>query len=256
MENVFWIKNGKLMQEHIRRFFNFISRRGCIIAITGAGGKTTLMYELAKHLQSQGKRVLVTTTTHIYQPDTKVFCRSIQDCQNCWAEGRYAVWAQEAGNGKLCALDESDFERLSIADVVLVEADGAKHMPCKVPASHEPQIPRQADVVIGVMGLSAIGKPISESCFRPLDVAGFLNCKPEHLVSPDDLAKILASENGTRKDVGGRAYYAVLNQCDTLSHLEYGADALRLLSGSRVPAVMTCFQSKYLPEVEYQHGEK
>jgi len=196
---------------------------------------------LAEHLQSQGKRVAVTTTTHIYQPDKEVFCRSIQDCQNCWNKGRYAVWAHELGNGKLCALDESKFEQLRIADFVLVEADGARHMACKVPASHEPQIPRQADVVIGVIGLSAMGQTVRASCFRPLDVARFLNCELEHLMSSNDLAEILSSDNGTRKDVGSREYYAVLNQCDTLSRPEYGVDILRLLNESQIPAVMTCF---------------
>lgn len=39
-----------------------------IISLAGAGGKTTAMYRLAWELSGLGKRVLVTTTTHIAEP--------------------------------------------------------------------------------------------------------------------------------------------------------------------------------------------
>ena len=39
-----------------------------MIAFVGGGGKTTLIYELARELESVGKRVLVTTTTHMLRP--------------------------------------------------------------------------------------------------------------------------------------------------------------------------------------------
>ena len=39
-----------------------------VISLVGAGGKTTTMYQLADELAEQGKRVLVTTSTHIRRP--------------------------------------------------------------------------------------------------------------------------------------------------------------------------------------------
>ena len=39
-----------------------------LTAITGSGGKTTLLYALARELSAEA-RVIVCTTTHIYPPD-------------------------------------------------------------------------------------------------------------------------------------------------------------------------------------------
>ena len=40
-----------------------------VIAFVGAGGKTTLIQKMARELQENGKKVIVTTTTHMYIPD-------------------------------------------------------------------------------------------------------------------------------------------------------------------------------------------
>ena len=39
-----------------------------IISFVGGGGKTTSIYTLANELSSLGKKVLVTTTTHMHMP--------------------------------------------------------------------------------------------------------------------------------------------------------------------------------------------
>ena len=43
-------------------------KTGGILSVTGAGGKTSLMFHLAASLAGAGKRVLTTTTTKIFQP--------------------------------------------------------------------------------------------------------------------------------------------------------------------------------------------
>ena len=57
-------------------------------------------------------------------------------------------------------------ELKELCDVMLVEADGAKHHPVKVPAEWEPVIPACADLVISVIGLDCLGQPISQSAYR------------------------------------------------------------------------------------------
>ena len=42
-----------------------------------------------------------------------------------------------------------------LADLILIEADGARMMPCKVPAAYEPVILPETDTVLGVLGLDA-----------------------------------------------------------------------------------------------------
>jgi probable selenium-dependent hydroxylase accessory protein YqeC len=39
-----------------------------MISLVGAGGKTSLMFALAKDLQHRKKKVITTTTTKIFQP--------------------------------------------------------------------------------------------------------------------------------------------------------------------------------------------
>ena len=63
------------------------------------------------------------------------------------------------------------------ADLTLIEADGARHLPCKAPAEHEPALLSSSDLVIGVTGLSALGQPLGkEMCIRDsaLDGKDFL----------------------------------------------------------------------------------
>ena len=43
-------------------------RRGEMISLIGAGGKTTTMFRLAKELREEGRKVLLTTTTQISKP--------------------------------------------------------------------------------------------------------------------------------------------------------------------------------------------
>lgn len=104
---------------------------------------------------------------------------------------------------------------MTLADIVLIEADGAKRMPCKAPAAHEPVLLPQCDTVLAVAGLSALRHPLREVCFRA-ELAAELLCVPQDAqLTPELLAKLLASEAGGRKAVGDRSFYVVLNQVDT-----------------------------------------
>ena len=115
------------------------------------------------------------------------------------------------------------------ADTVLLEADGAKHRPCKVPAAHEPVLLPESDIVLAVAGLSALGRPLAEVCFRLDAACTLLGVPPEASLTPERLAKLLASGAGGRKNVGTRAFYVILNQAD---------DAPRRAAGERTLAIL------------------
>ena len=243
MNRAYWLRRGELIEGALDGFFPFLAERGHVIALVGAGGKTTLMYELARLLCARGQKVAVTTTTRILRPKHCEPCRALDECRERWARGAYAVWGSDLGNGKLGALDAADFDRLlAHADALLVEADGARRMACKAPAAHEPVIPPEADTVIGVMGLDALGQTIEAACFRPEEVAALLGRDIKHILTPADLAAILRSEDGTFKDVGKRTYYAALNKCDDDARRDQGAQILRLLGDG---AVMTHFAKEF-----------
>ncbi len=209
--------------------FKYLQEKKNILSLVGAGGKTTVMYQLADYFSGLGKKVLVTTTTHILQPESN-FAKSFAEVEALWNGGSYAVVGSvEHATGKLTQLPSDQLQKyFSLADLVLIEADGAKRFPCKVPAENEPVLVTESDVVIGVMGLDALHKPLKEVCFRLEKVQKFLNASSEHLLTEEDAVKILLSEQGYLKNVGQRDYFIVLNKCDKLKSLK-SAEKIRSL---------------------------
>ena len=195
--------------------FPFLAEKGHVVSLVGGGGKTTLMYAMAAHCARKGWRVLVATTTHIMQPSGGVWAQTAAQRDALWSGGHYAVSGTAASGGKLTMPPVGQLERwMKQADLTLLEADGAKRLPCKAPAGHEPVILPQCDIVLAVAGASALGRPLNEVCFRAEIAAELLGSPLNAELTPFSLAILLASEKGGRKATAGRAFYAVLNQAD------------------------------------------
>ena len=111
-------------------------------------------------------------------------------------------------------------ELRELCDVMLVEADGAKHHPVKVPEKWEPVIPRCADIVISVIGLDCLGQPISQSAYRMERTSEFLRKSLEAPITEEDIVKIATSICGLFKDVEERVYRVYLNKSDILREKE------------------------------------
>lgn len=190
-----------------------------IICLLGGGGKTTVMYELAAMWAACGRRVLVLTSTHILQPADGSFAADAAAVHNLWQQRRYAViGTPELSTGKLTAPPQFLYEAMQPqADVILCEADGSKHHPCKAPAAHEPVLLPDSDIVLAVAGMDALGHSLAQACQRPQLAAELLGCSTDTIIDAQMLAALLLSAQGARKNVGTRAYYIVLNKCDLLS---------------------------------------
>lgn len=190
------------------------------ICLVGGGGKTTLLYELAAHFAAQRRRVLVLTSTHILHPDALVYAENAVTVRALWQRGSYAViGTPEPASGKLTSPPATIYAELwRQADIILCEADGAKRLPCKLPAAHEPVLLPECDIVLAVAGADALGRPLSEVCFRFELAQGWLTeAGSEVNVNAELLACLLTDERGARKNVGSRAYYVILNKCDTIT---------------------------------------
>lgn len=200
------------------------------ICLVGGGGKTTVMYELAAAWAACGRKVLVLTSTHILQPADGSFSADAAAVHNLWQQGRYAViGTPEPATGKLTAPPQGLYNELQLqADVILCEADGSKHLPCKAPAAHEPVLLPDSDIVLAVAGMDALGRPLAQACQRPQLAAALLGCSLDSVIDEQMLAALLLSEQGARKNVGARAYYIVLNKCDLLKAAQH-EEILRLL---------------------------
>lgn len=192
-----------------------------VISFIGGGGKTTLMYALAKELHDRRMSVVMTTTTKIFPPfpdqAEELIAISDWDCiLDAKKRGALIVVCGGLVDGKVKALNDTEVLELSkVFSYVLVEADGSRRLPIKVPAEHEPVIPKCSTKVIAVAGISAVGKPISEVCLRYEIAEQILGVDSNHSITPKDVAKMLCSEQGGRKNVGERQFCVILNQTDT-----------------------------------------
>ena len=224
--------------------FPFLAEKGHVVSLVGGGGKTTLLYAFARHCAAKGW-VLVSPTTHIRQPGAH-YAADEAALAALWAAGQYAVAGVPAEQGKLTVLPPEQLTRwMAQADIVLLEADGAKRMPCKVPAAHEPVLLPESDIVLAVAGLSALGRPLREVCFRLEQACALLCAAPETLLTPELLARLLASEQGGRKLVRDRRFSVVLNQADDPARIAAGEQTLALLREKyEVQGVLTYFDER------------
>lgn len=203
------------------------------ICLVGGGGKTTVMYELAAAWAACGRKVLALTSTHILQPADGSFAADAAAVHNLWQQRRYAViGTPELATGKLTLPPQSVYEALKLqADVILCEADGSRHHPCKVPAENEPVLLPDSDIVLAVAGMDALGRPLAQACQRSQLAADLLGCSAEKIIDAQMLASLLRSEQGAHKNVGKRTFYIVLNKCDLLPAAQQ-EEMLRLLVGA------------------------
>lgn len=150
-----------------------------LVAFTGAGGKSTLMLNLADELVGAGKRVLVTTTTKMGRDQIDrlpVVCRS---------DLRKVVTAAVAANSIVGLATGGDAHKATgpppevldalyrsvPVDFMLVEADGARGRSLKAPGPHEPVVPTEATTVVVLMGIDAVGGRIADVAHRPEQAA-------------------------------------------------------------------------------------
>lgn len=241
MSRAYWLSGDTLVSGCAEAYFPFFDGKKHVISLVGGGGKSTLLAYLAQCFAARGMRTVVMTTTRMLCPEH--ISDSLEDCRECWARGEYAACGEKTENGKFRAPSEQLLEQLlREADVIIVEADGAHRLACKAPAEHEPVILPESDIVIGVMGLEVIGGKVGEVCHRPQHVSALLGCGQEHCLTAKDMAEILLSPKGSRKNVEQRDFYAVLNKCDDEKRLEAGLQVLEELgkSGHR-QAVLTSF---------------
>jgi probable selenium-dependent hydroxylase accessory protein YqeC len=202
-----------------------------VLALVGAGGKTSALFGLGEEL---GPPVLLTTTTHIYDPrleDGRGYDRLVLDpalagpaparapCPVSPGPDRRLVLAAgaEPGTAKLTGLHPSWIPALAQAwPWIVIEADGAKRLPVKAPADHEPVVPARAALVLGCVGLSCLGRPMDEATVhRPERFGPVAGCPPGSPIAPAHLAALVRSPRGLFQGApAGARRVLVLNQAD------------------------------------------
>jgi len=143
---------------------------GSVVAVVGCGGKTSLVELMADRLRE--KKVLISTTTKIYPPKMKdiMLCETLVQCEEHEPRtGIQCMGLLNSASGKLEALPEAFLANLQPRyDIVLLEADGSRGLPCKGWLADEPVVPDYCTHTLGLITMGALGKPAGETTVRRL----------------------------------------------------------------------------------------
>lgn len=200
------------------------------IAIVGAGGKTSALYQLAREYHAEYPRVILTTSTHLGKD--QVSAASFHLIHHGAFE---QTWEQiRTHQGLLCLSGTWDSQTQrwrgleasvlqSLAQVaqennlpLLIEADGSRCRPLKAPADHEPALPPFCNMVIVVAGLAALGKPLTEAwVHRPQRFADLSGCALGETITSEAMLRLLSHPLGGRKGIPPTARsYVLLTQAE------------------------------------------
>lgn len=227
-----------------------------VVSFVGGGGKTSLMFALAKHLAHAGKRVLTTTTTKIFVPTPEQSTNVLVSPSP--SEILYQAETRDAAERHLTAAAEflddnrklkgfapeaiADFVDSGRFDWVLVEADGSARRPLKAPAEHEPVIPPQTTVLMAVAGLEVLGRPLQEELvFRSGLAAERMGIALNEIITPKALVELISHPEGAFKGAPPQARRCIfLNKADSKDRIERAAAVAERLRRP-VPVAETLF---------------
>ena len=214
---------------------------GAVVSIVGAGGKTTVLFELGESLANRGSNILLTTTTNIFDPRVEpdrqfdhvlleaglaepfeepgVIPPFLEHGTSPETRGRLIVLGSREVKGadKLQGIHPSWMARLSRDwAYVLVEADGAKGRSIKAPGDHEPVVPPSTGAVIGVVGLDCLGRPMDgATVHRPERFQAVTGCPMGAPIRPAHIVALARAPEGLFKSAPpGSRTILLLNKAD------------------------------------------
>ncbi|MFN8529896.1 MAG: selenium cofactor biosynthesis protein YqeC [Anaerolineae bacterium] len=187
----------------------FDVRKGDMIALVGAGGKTSSLIHLMRELKAADWRVLGTTTTRIGADQLRFFSQPFplaDDLASRWG-GSSAAFVYDHVDDSANKVIGLSVEALRAAcrqilpDAVLIEADGSRKLPFKLPRSHEPVIPPETTLVVPIVSYEALGKPlIDEAVFNASGMIERFGYPAGDRVQSRWLAEVLRDPLGGLKD--------------------------------------------------------
>lgn len=200
-----------------------------IISLSGAGGKTTLMFRLAKLLKGP---VAATTTTkvgadQIMMADMQITC--VQFPPEVSVKTTWVSPSLIPENGKIHGCSPSEFSRLAEQCItngysLINEADGAARRHIKAPGEFEPVIPPETNVCIYLVGLDVLGVTVnSENVHRPEILSQITGAEIGSNITAEHILKLFDHSNGGLKNMpSGSFHIAYLTHADTTERISAG----------------------------------
>ena len=183
-----------------------------VVSLVGAGGKTTVMFALARELTGKGKSVITSTTTKIFPPSPSetpcVFVSNDEDeiidfiSNNAGTKECITIGSELlTDSGKLKGVNPllvSRLIELPPVSHIVIEADGASQRPLKAPnPEYEPVIPSCTTMVIPVVGIDALGSLLFEERVFRSEIASRLTGVPlGEVVTAATIARLILHPSG------------------------------------------------------------
>jgi len=187
-----------------------------VVAVVGCGGKTSLIELMAERLRD--KKVLISTTTKIFPPKMKdiVLCETLQQCWEHEARtGVQCMGLLNSASGKLEALPDVFLAAIKTRyDIVLLEADGSRGLPCKGWLANEPVVPDYCTHTLGLITMAALGKKAGEDTVHRLPEFFALTGVGEgRTITGAALEAMVCAPAGMFKNSAGQRY-VIVNQAE------------------------------------------
>lgn len=129
----------------------------------------------------------------------------LERVKECLEQYGQAWIGARAKKGKMSCVPELILAEIESWNVpLLVEADGARMLPLKVPGEQEPVLLPQTTHVFSVYGMDALDQKLEEICFRSEKAAELLGKQPEDQVTEEDIIKLACHEQAGEKAVQSR----------------------------------------------------
>lgn len=179
---------------------------GSRIAVIGCGGKTTTVGLLAA--QNPALYTLISPTTKIRCPGAgqSPVCTTAQaSAAHTPRPGVQYCGVLAPATEKLAALPPDVLAQIEAQyQLVLMEADGSRSLPCKGWLNTEPVIPPFTTLTLGVVTTAALGKPATEEYVLRLPLfCQLTGLAPGGLISLQALAAMVAAPGGMFKNAVG-----------------------------------------------------
>lgn len=196
---------------------SFGVKKGDVVSFVGGGGKTSLILGLAKELAPRMK-VVVTTTTRMGAKELERL-ETFTDpgaLEKGLAPGQSAAFYKAVDGEKVIGFSPDVIDKVAkFSDVVLVEADGARRLPIKVPKPTEPVIAPSTNKLVIVYGFDGLDRPLDDATVYNLD--GLLERVPGtkrgQMLTPELLRRIMV-EGGFLEHALGRDVFVIINKAE------------------------------------------
>lgn len=200
-----------------------------MISLVGAGGKTTLMFRLARELFVEGKKVVTTTTTKILEPASGetafLFIHPDEDrlkgfvLQRLGQYHHITLARERLESGKLKGVSSglvNDLWSSHEIDAIIIEADGAAGRPVKAPREKEPVIPSNTTLVVAILGVDGAGTELSEeNVFQAERVSKMTGIPMGEKITDEAMAVLMTHSEGVFKGAPlSSKVIALLNKVD------------------------------------------